>query len=111
MNDTPLGPTPDYPDRPSHPDFARLVDLVLQLDGTVRERPDGSQRSPSDDDGIEGVDAIVAGIVDPESLSYMAFQRSLRGTMLGGEPTLRGAALYLEAFIMGFRYHQRFGAK
>lgn len=95
--DTPLGPTPEFPNRPAHPDFARLSELVLELDAQSHE--------------ADGVDDIIARIVDEGSVSYLAFQRALRVVQLmgdRGDPVVRAAGLYVEGFVMGYRFNARY---
>lgn len=52
-----------FPDRPQHPDFWRLSSAVTQHDGKT-------------DEGGEDVQSVIAELIDPESLIYMAQQRT-----------------------------------
>lgn len=89
----------DYPLRPDHPDWWRLSELVLQLDAQATE--DGRR-----------LDNITAGIIDPESLGYLALQRAMRylGITTRAEVAehmttiARMGAWYHEAFILGARF-------
>lgn len=106
--DSPLS-DPNYPNRPTHADFARLVEIVLELDGGFEgKRPGGAG---GDDDQV---DSIIRSAIDPDSLSYMAIERALRAVMFGtggNDPVLRAAACYLEAFVTGYRFRDRYGTK
>lgn len=89
----------EYPHRPNHPDFWRLANLVLQADGRAEEDPARAEK-------------MVADIVDPDTLSYMALQRAMR--LVGAETreqvdankheVMRLAAIYFDAFILGARF-------
>lgn len=96
-----------YPDRPSHPDFARLVELILELDSGIVGK---ARQARNVEGGVDEVDSIIAGIVDPQSISYMALQRSLRAVLglAGAGPVMQGATLYMEAFVMGYRFRDRY---
>jgi hypothetical protein len=90
-----FGPTPMGP-RPTHPDFAQLVDLILQQDGKTED--------PNFD-----MDAHLASIVDPESVSYIALQRAFRMVSLMGmnpierpEVAVKLASLWIDAFCIGY---------
>ena len=90
------------PGRPDHPDFWRLSELVLQLDGQATEA------------GMQ-LDEMVAGVIDPASLGYMAVMRAMK--LVGAETrgqlaakqreVARFATLYHEAFILGVRFEAK----
>lgn len=109
--DSPLGPTPDFPNRPSHPDFARLTEIIAELDAGASERMRAGASSL--DVELEG-DALLGSVADPGSVAYVALQRALRmviaeGASYSSADWMRSTALYLEAFIVGCRYHERYG--
>lgn len=97
--DTPLGPTDRFTHRPSHPDFARIVELTMQLDAETQTL------------GVEMFGpAIIEPLVNEESLGYAALQRTGRVMSLPNLiPELRAATLYLEGFVLGCRYEQKYG--
>ncbi len=88
---------PKHPNRPTHLDFQRLLDVVLQLDGQALE---AGRR----------VDDITAEVIDPKSLAYLSVQRALRvsPTSMGADIS-KLATMYHEAFIVGYRFHERGG--
>lgn len=83
-----MTPDPKFPDRPQHPDFARLAAVVCEND----------QKAET------GHADAVMGQIDLPSLVYMAEQRILRVKMLlpPGAPALQ--ALYFDAFFAGMAY-------
>ena len=93
-----------YPGRPQHPDFARLADVVLEQDGKT-------------EDPALDFPAVLASFIDPESITHMAMQRGDRAAaQLGPVPTFDEvvgliAATYLDAFMVGYLYHERHGRK
>lgn len=89
-----FGPTPIGP-RPTHPDFQKLVHLVLEHDGKT-EDPDYD------------IDADLAAICDTESISYMALQRGFRmAGLMGIDPianpgvAVKLASLWIDAWMLG----------
>jgi hypothetical protein len=84
--------------RPDHPDFYWLSELAIQIDGESR--------------AVQHLNNIIAEIVDPESLAYVAFHRATialgvktRGQVERNLTELtRLAATYHEAFILGTRF-------
>jgi hypothetical protein len=83
---------PRFPNRPSHPDFWRLVEVINHLDGEATE-------------GHKSLEDILGQDIDLDSLFYMADQRVLR-SRIPNSPVLRYAALalYLDAFALGYHY-------
>lgn len=86
----------DFPNRPKHPDFQRLSEIVIELDATPR--PD--------------FELYLAGFIDPESIRYMAHGRSLLVLRnMGEEPTITKlaafGATYLDAFLAGYEFAVR----
>lgn len=87
------------PGRPQHPDFMKLADIVLALDA----------RSLEDHETME---QLSAGVIDLESLVYMASQRCQRQLAHIGITDVRvlsamGAA-FLSAFITGALYERKY---
>lgn len=91
---------PRFPDRPQHPDFWRISQVVLELDGNASE-------------GNMSVSEIVADLVDEKSLIYMTEQRALwakqnlPGLTLAYGPAL--GAIWATAFTAGIRFQQEGG--
>ena len=86
-----VGPIdPLFPDRPDHPDFLRLSEAIIYLDGEA--------------DGDRDIEDIVGEFIDLPSLIYMADQRILRTGLQGGNAIrARLLALYVDAFSLGYR--------
>lgn len=85
-----------FPNRPDHPDFWRLSEVVLQLDGAIDEAEDK-----------EAVwERVVSDIVDIPSLEYMAEQRALRAVGSAAPVALitKLTALYLDGFCAGAKF-------
>src|SRR4051812_38164089 len=93
MSDDDLLRDPNHPDRPQHPDFWRLSEIILELDGKFSE------------EGMENFDDFVNGEVDLDSIMYMAMQRALR---LRGRNLGSISAIYVEAFLVGRRFERRY---
>lgn len=87
---------PDYPDRPQHPDFHRLMGVVAYLDGQAVE-------------GNKPADEVAAQVVDMESLEYMAIQRAIRASQITGLPVPTLASLYLDGFVTGVFFQREGG--
>lgn len=82
---------PRFPDRPQHPDFWRMVGIVNYLDGEALE-------------GGRDPEKIVGEYVDMDSLIYLAKQRVLR--LRGHIDPAAGLALYMDAFAVGYKFHE-----
>lgn len=87
---------PDYPNRPQHPDYWRLVNVVNYFDGEAVE-------------GAKDLDDVLDGIVDAESLTYMAQGRALRLTQATGIPAGPLAGIWIDAFAAGVKFQQEGG--
>ena len=87
---------PDFPDRPQHPDFHRLMEAVNYLDGETTE-------------GGRDAFEVASEVIDVESLVYMAVQRARRVSGVTGLPEVPLASLYLDAFVTGVRVQQHGG--
>ena len=85
---------PNRPGRPNHADFWLLSEVVIDMDNVAK-----SGKTPFEDQ--------VGRMVDPESLIYMARQRSLRTRAHSHllEPAL--ASLWLDGFMVGAAYQAR----
>lgn len=97
---------PAFPDRPDHPDFWRLSEILLQIDGR------------SNEDGREVFDEVSDNI-DPASLIYMAegrakhglqeFVAAKRDRVTTTDVVALVTAAWVEAFLVGARFQQRGG--
>jgi hypothetical protein len=93
-----MSPKPFPFNRPDHPDFWWLSELVIQIDGESRS--------------AQHLKNITAEIIDPTSLEFVAFQRAMRALRIETRgqvdkhlPELtRLAGMYYEAFILGARF-------
>lgn len=57
----------EFPDRPDHPDFWMLSQVVLDADAVAESTP-----------GLAGAGDLIEGIADGASVAYMAVQRATR---------------------------------
>lgn len=97
MND-PLN-DPRFPKRPTHPDFWRISEVVLQNDGEA-------------DEGNLPLGEIVKDTVDMESLTYFAMQRAGMSCQKMGLPESLQPVLgsvWLDAFLAGAKFQKRGG--
>lgn len=99
-----------FPQRPDTPDFWRLSEIILQMDGAM----DAAQN----DDEREAVwNDFVLSHISGDALYYLAYQRACRAvgaTTIGGvskhrHEITRLIVLYSEAFAVGVAYQQRGG--
>lgn len=99
---------PAFPDRPTHPDFMHLADVILMLDGKLEDRT-------SEESGKEIFARELNKRIDAESITYMANQRACRlldiTTLedLSRKGPLRGIlmATYLDAFCAGMEFQKK----
>lgn len=80
-----------FPDRPQHPDFWKLVEVVNHLDGEAGE-------------GGRSADDIIRDDIDEASLVYMAQQRAMRGRMIGGANVVGMTTCWIDGFLAGVRF-------
>lgn len=90
------------PERPQHPDFMKLSEIVLRHDG------------PTSDPTAErlDLDAKLTEYIDPETLTYMAMQRSMMFMAMVGitsTPQMVAAmsSVYLDAFLVGIEWERK----
>lgn len=98
MSNDPLN-DPRFPKRPTHPDFWRISEVVLQNDGDSAE-------------GNKTMEEIVNDTVDLESLTYFAMQRGGKAAQQAGLPEALAPVLgsvWMDAFLAGARFQQRGG--
>ncbi len=96
-----------HPQRPDHPDFWKISEIILQLDGAI-------DAAVSDDEKERIWKERTSAVVDIPSVTYMAIQRALR---VLGRPSNAAdvgrhssvAALAIDSFIAGVLFAQRGG--
>jgi hypothetical protein len=112
------------PARPDHPDFWRMSEVRLMLDGRT-QNPD-----VSDEERQKSFTELYGDAADIESITYMAFMRTLKAfgpegaakmeealAQLAGTTSSRLTmqqrttvmALYMEAFVTGVEFQKRGG--
>lgn len=86
-----------HPGRPDHPDFWRLSETVLKLDGRLAEDP-------------TAFESTVGEVVDLETCTYMAKQRAMRvmmhlgidfDTTTGRQLLAALASAWIDGFMVG----------
>lgn len=91
---------PRFPDRPTHPDFERLSEIVIDHD--TRTMGPLAQ---------EEFDKIVAEVVDGKSLAYVAVNRA--GMLLQARPqeppVMMAMAGIIDGFMLGVKFAQQGG--
>lgn len=110
---------PAFPDRPAHPDFARLSEIILQLDATLEE---AGEKKLDEDAMAKVFRDLVSQNIDQDSIMYLAQQRAMRTITVGQmtgilKPDARVmlnlvallGGMYTEAFIVGARFAERKG--
>lgn len=87
---------PQFPERPQHPDFHRLMDAVNYLDGESSE-------------GNRPAHEVAAELIDVDSLDYMAMQRAKMMSRLTGVPVHVLASIWMDSFCAGVKFQQAGG--
>lgn len=94
---------PRFPNRPSHPHFWKITEIINYQDGEATE----ADRSAPD---------IVGEIADPDSVAYVAQMRARRlvqsmhrNSASGARLEMMLAAMWLDAFTTGVRFGQSVG--
>lgn len=96
------------PARPDHPDFWKLSDIILQMDGALAEAPTQEAKDVV-------WEAFFKDVIDTKSLNYLGFQRAIRAigvTTVAGvqehmNEIIKMTVLYTEAFLVGTRFKDR----
>lgn len=112
------------PNRPDHPDYWRISEVVLKLDGRT-QNPD-----VSDEERQKSFQELYNGVADIESITYVAFHRTafafgvegaarieemmakLTGetsSRLTMEQRMKVIALWMEAFVIGAEFQKAGG--
>jgi hypothetical protein len=83
---------PRYPNRPEHPDFWLLSQVLIDNDAVA--------------DSGESFEDIMARYIDVESVAYAVNQRALRavGPMATNAVRAKYGAVWLDGFLAGVRY-------
>lgn len=97
-----FGPNPN---RPNHPDFWRLSEIILKLDGRMDAAAPPDKQAVWDDNVARWID-------DQASLTYLAMHRSMRvlGISTSGQlqaradEVIRLTTIYMEAFQVGAEF-------
>lgn len=91
----------EFPGRPEHEDFRKLVDIVLAHDGKTEDKDLDFEK-------------FLAGYIDPPSITHMANQRAMRILAhIGKNPQLNAqlvsamASVFLDAFTLGVEWQKR----
>ena len=102
--DGPLPADPDFPERPTHPDFARLSHAVTHMDDSA-DKHAGTEELIPDFTGV-----------DKDSLMYMLLQRDVRHKRASKEAALAGSiaptampVAWLDGFMLGVEFARRGG--
>lgn len=104
------------PNRPNHPDFWRISEVILAADGAL-------EAARTEDDKEAAWKARTSGVVDIHSVTYAAIQRTMLafgrpdagssfGLISSGLSAAQQAtvsALWTEAFVYGAMFQQRGG--
>ena len=88
--------------RPDTPDFWKMSDAVLKLDGRV-------EAAMTNEEKHEVFVSTVGEYVDIESLSYMAVQRAIRvvpPSPKNADMIQKLAAIFMDAFIIGCEFQR-----
>jgi hypothetical protein len=89
----------DFMDRPTHPDFGLLSEIVVGNDNRSRH-PEFDYRT------------YLATIIDPDSATYMATGRAklmlaALGPLVSKRELARTASVYLDGFVHGAEFARR----
>jgi hypothetical protein len=104
------------PDRPTHPDFWKLSELILKMDAEMQEARTTAQKDAIYERYIGEVAEI-----DMRSLTYAAMQRAFRAYEVRTRGDLqrstnranvmRFTTAYMEGFILGSQWQQSYAPK
>lgn len=75
-----------FPRRPNHPDFWKLSSVVLSLDA----------------DSDKGYEVVVGEVIDVDSLTHCAEQRT--GRIFGPRNLAENVSSWMDGFMAGVRY-------
>lgn len=107
----PFGDKDRFSGRPDHPDFWKLSEVILRLDGAFQEVEEEAREALWEEE--------VGRFIDPEVVGYVAFQRAVRvmGITMAGEVDEHAATLtpliqcWVDAFMMGCNYQEKHGSR
>lgn len=100
----------ENPVRPDHPDFWRISDIILTLDGRM-------QAAHSDESKNKVYTDAVAELVDMDSIVYMGMQRAFHALGVATKADLVEKApqvsmlttIWMEGFQVGSRFEKKGG--
>lgn len=99
---------PDFPDRPQHPDFWRLSEIILKQDGRVED-------IASREDAEAFVPRMIQEQIDQNSLEYMSMMRAhrmvaaLREARLPFIPEVAMTSMFLQGVLVGIEFQKAGG--
>jgi hypothetical protein len=101
----------DMPQRPNHPDFWKLSEIMLRLDGAIQAGMSDQEKEEAWKAGIKE-----AGI-DKQVITYAGMQRAMRPLNIHTrqdmlDPAKQGllqilASVWIDGFVMGSIYNQQ----
>lgn len=100
----------ENPARPDHPDFWRLSDIILMLDGRMDE-------AQSDQEKGRVYTEAVADVADMDSITYMGMQRAFHALGIHTKADLLArqsevailTTIWMEGFQVGVRFEKKGG--
>lgn len=99
---------PNFPDRPQHPDFWRLSEIILKQDGRVED-------ITSLEDANDMIPRMIQEQIDQTSLEYMSMVRShrmldsLRKAGLPFYPEVAMTSMFLQGVLVGIEFQKAGG--
>jgi len=104
------------PDRPTHPDFWKLSELILKMDAEMQEARTDDEKNAIYERYVDDVAAI-----NIRSLTYVAMQRAFRAYEVRTRGDLarsttrtnvmKFTTAYMEGFILGNQWQQSYAPK
>jgi hypothetical protein len=99
--------------RPNHPDFWKLAEILLGIDGYIHEQQEAGR------DKLEDVEKYLREFVDPESLRYVAQQRIFRALGISNEfvalmrekEIVQHSSAWVDGFVVGVKFRESKVAK
>lgn len=82
---------PNFPDRPNHPDFWLISQVLIDTDAQM-----DNNTSPFED--------TVGRVVDPKTLLYVAQQRGIRSGIQNPGVRMKLEAAWMDAFMAGAQF-------
>lgn len=97
-----------YPNRPDHPDYWRLSEVVLRLDAWGSDPRIRTVQFLAGPNAKDPVDELFERTIDPATLVYFANQRALRVAKILPEkpPHEQLRAAWIDGFMLGSHFIQ-----